>query len=81
MPLEIRLRILLTDPPSVLEAAGDVAEIVGFPPYALLSGEIPLRLRIHPDDADVAEKLFAATLTAAAWGAQTRNTTPSLPER
>jgi PAS domain S-box-containing protein len=65
MPLEIRLRILLTDPPSVFEASGDLAEVVGYPQHALVSGEIPLRSRIHPDDADVAERVFAATQSGA----------------
>ena len=61
MPLEIRLSILLTDPPSVLRVSGDLAEIVGFRQDDLVSGEIQLRARIHRDDADIAERLFAAT--------------------
>jgi PAS domain S-box-containing protein len=59
--LEAVFRVALSDPPRTLEVAGDIAGLLGFSADDFLSGRIALRERIHADDQDIADVLFAPT--------------------
>ncbi|MEW6513134.1 MAG: PAS domain S-box protein [Pseudomonadota bacterium] len=57
--LEAVFRVALSAPPRIIEVAGDIAGLLGFSADDFLSGRIALRERIHADDQDIADVLFA----------------------
>lgn len=66
--LAARVRLALAGPSRVVSIAGGTEHLLGFRPGELLSSRISLRERIHPDDADVAARLFAPDLAdCAGW--------------
>jgi diguanylate cyclase (GGDEF)-like protein/PAS domain S-box-containing protein len=60
--LEANLRLALTNRFPVLSVSDGVEALLGFTPGDLLSAKILLQERIHPDDSDVAVRLFSAEI-------------------
>ena len=54
------LRMLLDGIPTLLAVDAAIEPLLGYPAAAFLSGEVDLASRIHADDQDIAEQLFAA---------------------
>jgi diguanylate cyclase (GGDEF)-like protein/PAS domain S-box-containing protein len=64
-PADTFLRLRLADPVQVLDADEGLALLLGYPAQALLSGQVSLHSRIHPDDQDIANTLLARHSTPA----------------
>jgi len=61
--LEATIHISLTDPVSVLSVSDSIEDLIGFKPADLSSGKVSLQSLIHPDDQDIADKLFSTDMT------------------
>src|SRR5205823_3614866 len=59
LPIKAKLSFALDDPVSLLSVDAGIEALVGFSARAFRTGEVDLRDRIHPDDADTAAKLFS----------------------
>ncbi len=60
LPLQARLELALDDRLTPLLVDDGIERVLGFRARAFKDGEVQFRDRIHPDDADVAAKLFSA---------------------
>ena len=56
--LEARISLALNDAERVLSVSDEIEALLGFTRDDFLSGGVALRKRIHPDDSDIAERLF-----------------------
>ena len=63
---EVTLRLSLAGRMPVLAVDEEIASLLGFPARAWRDGEVTLAGRIHADDGDIAEELFAAGQTPSA---------------
>jgi hypothetical protein len=59
---EVTIRLTLNDHMPVLAVDAAIDTLLGFPARAWVDGEVTLASRIHADDRDIADELFAATL-------------------
>ncbi len=59
LPVQAKLSLALNDRITLLSVDAGIEALLGFSASAFQSGEISFRDRIHPDDADVAAKLFS----------------------
>jgi PAS domain S-box-containing protein len=62
----------LADTPRILSVDAGVIALLGFQSEALLSGAVNLPDRIHPDDGDLAARLFSPTVAPGAGACQLR---------
>jgi len=61
--IETEFRIRIADVTSVMEVRNRVEELLGYCPNDFLSGKVSLVDRIHSDDLDIAEEIFASEPT------------------
>jgi diguanylate cyclase (GGDEF)-like protein/PAS domain S-box-containing protein len=59
LPVQARLKLALGDRITLLSVDDGIKVLLGFRAESLRNGEICLPNRIHPDDGDIAEKLFS----------------------
>lgn len=59
----VSVRLALADPIRCVSVSGGSREVLGFSAEELLSGQVDLRDRIHPNDKSLAEPLFSPALT------------------
>lgn len=57
--LSVRVRISLTDPVTVLSVTDSIKSLLGYTPEDFLTGKISFKDRIHEDDQDIADEIFA----------------------
>jgi diguanylate cyclase (GGDEF)-like protein/PAS domain S-box-containing protein len=57
--LGVALEFSLSDTPRLLAVIGDARQILGFDDAQLLAGQPSFPDRIHPDDSDIADRLFS----------------------
>ncbi|MDP3540273.1 MAG: ATP-binding protein [Azonexus sp.] len=62
---EARIRLLVTNRPTVLSASESIGELLGFAAEDFRSGKVSLASRIHADDQDIADRLFSIESTEA----------------
>ena len=58
---EVTIRLVLSEHPTVLAVSAGIEAMSGFPASAFLDGRVSLPDRIHDDDRDIADSLFAGT--------------------
>jgi diguanylate cyclase (GGDEF)-like protein/PAS domain S-box-containing protein len=61
--LEAKFQISIADVTSVVEVNGSIEELLGYCPNDFLSGKVLLADRIHSDDQDIAEEIYASEPT------------------
>jgi len=63
LPIQAKFCLALNDRMTMLSVDAGIEALLGFDAPAFLTGEVNLRDRIHPDDADVAVRLFSQAAT------------------
>ncbi|MFA6969908.1 MAG: EAL domain-containing protein [Gallionella sp.] len=58
--LDVHIRLLLTDPMTVLSVSDSIEAMLGFKPTEFLTGQVSFKSRIHAHDQDIADELFSA---------------------
>ncbi|UOA09454.1 EAL domain-containing protein [Methylobacter sp. S3L5C] len=58
-PIDVNIRISMTNPPTVLSIGDNIDALLGFTVTDFLNGKVSLQSRIHTADQDIADVLFS----------------------